>query len=175
MKIIQYNYFNIIESVPPPNHHGIWGCLHYLPLVSNIFLARYDLGTFLFHLTDIGYGFDSVGSPGINMYQMHVVTPMVKGGMHYVGVCLVYKLHNLFAGNIKKCATFFRTFFDRCESEIDVAPNQAYFLQKRRGVRPLCHPMPSWICVDTVIPCPGVINKEGANSVGVHLSKTITF
>ena len=92
------------------------------------FLARYDSGTFLSHLTDGGYGFDALGSPGIDMYQMYVITPMVKGGMHYVGVGLVYKPHGLFAGNVERCATFLRTFFDRCESEIDVAPSQAYFL-----------------------------------------------
>ena len=38
---------------------------------------------------------------------------------------------------------------------------------------PLCHPMPSWICVDTL--CPGVVDKEGANTIGVHSSQTITF
>ena len=67
---------------------------------------------FLSHLTDGGYGFDSVGSPDIGTYQMYIVTPMVRGGMHYVGVSLVYKPCNLFAGNIEKCATFLRTFFD---------------------------------------------------------------
>ena len=35
--------------------------------------------------------------------------------------------------------------------------------------------MSSWICVDTVVSCPGMIDKEGANSVGVHSSQTITF
>ena len=33
VKIAQYNYINIVGSVPPLNHHSIWGCLHYLPLV----------------------------------------------------------------------------------------------------------------------------------------------
>ena len=84
-------------------------------------------------------------------------------------------MHGLFAGNVKRFATFLRTFFDRCESEIDVAPSQAYFLQKRRGVGPLCHPMPSWICIDTLIPCSGVVDKEGADTIGVHSFKTITF
>ena len=74
---------------------------------------------------------------GINMYQMYIVALMVKGGMHYVGVALIYKPHGLFAGNVKRCATFLRTFFNRCESEIDVAPSQAFFLWKRRGVGPL--------------------------------------
>ena len=109
------------------------------------------------------------------MNQMYILVPMVKGGMHYIGVGLIYKPHGLFAGNVKRCATFLRTFFDRCESEIDVASSQAYFLCKRRGVGPLCHPMPSWICVDTLIPCPDVVNKEGADTIGVHSSKTIIF
>ena len=54
-------------------------------------------------------------------------------------------------------------------------PSQAYFLCKRRGVGPLCHPMPSWICVNTLIPCPGVVDKEGADTVVVHSSQTIIF
>ena len=56
VKIDQYSYFDIIGTIPPPIHHGIWGCLHYLHLVSNIFLARYDSGTFVSHLTDGGGG-----------------------------------------------------------------------------------------------------------------------
>ena len=95
--------------------------------------------------------------------------------MHYVRIGLIYKPHGLFAGNVERCATFLRTFCDRCESEINVVPSQAYFLHKRKGVGPLCHPMPSWICVNTLIPCPGVVNKEGADTVGVHSSQAIIF
>ena len=163
VQIDQYNYFDITGSIPPIANHGIWGCLHFLPLVSNIFLACYDSGTFLSHLTDGGYGFNALSSPGINMCQMYIVAPMVKAGMTYIGVGLIYKPHGLFAGDVKRCTTFLRTFFNRCESEIDVAPSQAYFLQKRRGVSPLCCPMPTWICVNSIIPCPGMINKEGPN------------
>ena len=95
--------------------------------------------------------------------------------MHYIRVGLIYKPYGLFGGNVERCATFLRTFFDRCESEINVAHSQAYFLQKRRGVGPLCHPMPSWICVDTLISCPSVVDKEGADTIGVHFSQKITF
>ena len=35
--------------------------------------------------------------------------------------------------------------------------------------------MPSWICVNTLIPCPGVFDKEGADTIGVHSSQAITF
>ena len=59
---------------------------------------------------------------------MYIVAPMVKAGMTYIGVGLIYKPHGLFAGGIKRCAIFLRTFFDRCENEMDVAPSQVYFL-----------------------------------------------
>ena len=42
IKIDQYNNFNITGTLPPPTSHGIWGCLRYLPLISNVFLAQYD-------------------------------------------------------------------------------------------------------------------------------------
>ena len=115
IQIDQYNYFDITGSIPPIANHNIWGCLHFLPLVSNIFLARYDSGTSLSHLTDGGYGFDALGSPGIDMHQMYIVAPMVKAGMTYVRVGFIYKPHGLFAGDVR-CATFLRTFFDRCGS-----------------------------------------------------------
>ena len=92
------------------------------------FQAPYVSGTYLSHLTEGGYGFNVLGSPGIDMYQIYIVAPMVKAGMTYIGVCLIYKPHGLFAGGIKRCAIFLRTFFDRCESEVNVALNQAYFL-----------------------------------------------
>ena len=116
VKINQYNYFYVTGTIPPIANHGIWGCLHFLPLVSNVFVAQYDSGTFLSHLTDGGYGFDAIGSPGINMYQMYIVAPMVKAGMTYIGVGLIYKPYGLFAWNVKRCITFLRTFFNRCES-----------------------------------------------------------
>ena len=128
IQINQYNYFDIIWSIPLIANDGIWGCLHFSSLVLNVFLDHYNSGTFLSHLTDGGYDFDALGSPGIKMYQMYIVAPMVKAGMIYVGVGLIYKPHGLFAGDVKRCATFLRTFFDRCESEIIMAPSQAYFL-----------------------------------------------
>ena len=82
--IDQYGCFDIMGMIPPITKYGIWGCLHFLLLVSNVFLACYDSGTFLSHLTEGGYGFDVLGSPGLDMYQMYVVVPMVKAGMTYL-------------------------------------------------------------------------------------------
>ena len=76
---------------PYPNQRlTILGSLHFLPSVLNVFLSRYDLGTFLSHLAAGEYGFDIIGSPCIDIYQMYVVVPMFQGGIPYIGVGLVY-------------------------------------------------------------------------------------
>ena len=48
-EILKY-YFDLVGTVPDPQDHHIWGSLHFLPLVLNVFLSRYDSGTFLSHL-----------------------------------------------------------------------------------------------------------------------------
>ena len=83
------HYFNVLGSIPQPETHTIWGSLHFLPLVSNVFLSHYDLGTFLIHLTAGKYGFNIVDSPCIDIYQMYVVDPMIQGGIPYIGVGLI--------------------------------------------------------------------------------------
>ena len=55
---IHHQYFDIIGTVPGQDHHNIWGSLHFLPLVSNIFLPSYNSGTFLSHLAEGEYSFD---------------------------------------------------------------------------------------------------------------------
>ena len=44
------------------------------------------------------------------MYQRYTFAPMVKAGVHYVRLGLVYKPCNLFAGNIRKCANSLEAF-----------------------------------------------------------------
>ena len=161
--------------MPHPDTQGIWGSLHFLPLVSNVFLSCYDSRTFLSHITTGEYGFDIISSPCIDIYQMYIVVPMIQGGIPYVGVTLIYQSPSLIFGTNEDCTIFLKAFFAHCESSVNVAPSQAFFLQKRREVGPLCHPMPSWMCVDTVMLCSGVINPEGAQSQAIHSSQTLTF
>ena len=78
------HYFDVVGSVPQQETHTIWGSLHFLQLVFNVFLSRYDLQTFLSHLTAGEYGFKIVGSHCIDIYQMYVVVPMIQGGIPYV-------------------------------------------------------------------------------------------
>ena len=168
-------YFDVVRSIPQPETHSIWGSLHFLPLVLNVFLSCHDSGTFLSHLTAGEYGFDIVGSPCIDIYQMYVVVPMIQGGIPYVRVGLIYQSPSLYVGTNEDCTIFLKAFFTHCESSVYVTPSQAFFLRKRRELGPLCCPMPSWICVNTSTPCPGVIDPEGAQAHAIHSSQALTF
>ena len=103
---IHCHYFDIIGTVPGQDHHNIWGSLHFLPLVSNVFLPHYDSGIFLSHLTEGEYGFDILGLNCVDMYQMYMVVPTVHGGIPYDGVGLVYQCSNLHVGDIEDRTIF---------------------------------------------------------------------
>ena len=124
----ELHYFNVVKTMPHPDAHGIWGSLHFLPLVSNVLLSCYDSGTFLSHIAAGEYGFDIISLPCIDIYQMYIVVPMIQGGIPYVGVGLVYQSPSLFVGTNEDCTIFLKVFFACCESSVDVVPSQAFFL-----------------------------------------------
>ena len=64
-------------------------------------------------------------------YTKCTVVLTVCGGIPYVGVGLVYHCSNLHVGDIEDYTIFLKAFFVLCESSIDVAPSQAFFLRKR--------------------------------------------
>ena len=139
----ELHYFDVVRTMPHPDAHGIWGSLHFLPLVSNVFLSCYDSRTFLSHITAGEYGFDIISSPCIDIYQMYIVIPMIQDSILYIRVRLIYQSPSLFVGTNEDCTIFLKAFFVHCESSVNISPSQAFFLQKRRGVGLLCHPMPS--------------------------------
>ena len=100
---------------------------------------------------------------------------MIKNGIPYIKVGLIYQSPSLYVGTNEDCTIFLKAFFTRCESSIDFTQSQAFFPRKRRELGPLCHPMPSWICVNTVTLCPGVIDPEEAQAHAIHSSQTLTF
>ena len=123
----ELHYFDVVGTMSHPDAHGIWGSLHFLPLVSNVFLSHYDSGTFLSHIAVGEYGFDIIGSPCIDIYQMYIVVPMIQGGIPYIRVGLVYQSPSLFVGTNEDCTIFLEAFFTCCESSVNVAPSQAFF------------------------------------------------
>ena len=87
---IHHQYFDITGTISGQDNHNICSSLYFLPLVSNVFLPRYDSGTFLSQLAEEELGFNIIGSNCIDMYQMYVVVPTVCCGIPYVGVGIVY-------------------------------------------------------------------------------------
>ena len=106
---------------------------------------------------------------------MYVVVLTVCHSIPYVGVGVVYQCSSLHVGDIEDCTIFLKTFFACCESSIDVAPSQAFFLRKRRELGPLHQPLPSWICINTITLCPGVVDPEGAQSQAIYSTQALTF
>ena len=91
-----------------------WGGLHFLPLIMSVFLCCHEKSSFVTQLDSGVFGFDkckghlfddqtdekSVASN--DPYQAYVITPIVKGGFHYIGVGLVYKPASISSGHIAK-------------------------------------------------------------------------
>ena len=170
---IHLQYFDIAGTIPGQDNHNIWASLHFLPLVSNVFLPCYSSGTFLSHLAEGEYGFDIIGSNCIDMYQMYVVVPTVCCGIPHVGVGVVYQCSSLHIGDIEDCTIFLKTFFAHCESSVDMVPSQAFFLRKRRvgslvltlalvNLRRYCHTM-SWCGGPRGIPIPSYLFYTGTD------------
>ena len=77
---VKHYYTDLVGTVLDPYRHSIWGSLHFLSLVLNVFLSRYDSGTFLSHLMEGEYGFDHVGTNCIDLSL-----PNVPGGANHQG------------------------------------------------------------------------------------------
>ena len=93
------------------------------------------------------------------MYQVYIVAPMVKAGMTYIRVGLIYKPHGLFVQKTKDAPHFSGL------SSIDVKVRSMWLLVRCTSFEKggVLDPMQTWIYVNSIIPCPGVIDKEGAD------------
>ena len=127
-----------------------WGGLHFLPLITTVFLSHHEKNSFVNELGSGMFGFDRCkgtslfddqievrGMVSTDPYQAYVITPIIKGGFQYVGVGLVFKLATIAAGHITKCKMFLNSFFSLCGDLPDVEPREVYLLRKCWGVGPL--------------------------------------
>ena len=70
-------------------------------------------------------------------YQAYLITPIVKGGFHYVGIGLVYKPASISASHIAKCKMFLNSFFSLHGDLLDMEAHEVHLLRKCWGVGPL--------------------------------------
>ena len=165
-----------------------WGGLHFLPLITTIFLSWYEKDSFLLQLDSGVSGFnrckgtilydgqaDEMSVASTNPYQVYVVAPIMKGGFKYIGMGLIYKPAIVRPGNIAKCKMFLDFFFSSCGDLPDVEAQEIYLQSKCRGVSPLSCPLPTWACLDFVTPNPGVRNPQISPSTPVYHSSSLTF
>ena len=82
-----------------------WGGLHFLPLITTIFLSQYKKDSFMLQLDSGVFGFnrckgttlyndqtDEKSVTSTNPYQAYMVVPIMKGGFKYISMSLMYKL-----------------------------------------------------------------------------------
>ena len=104
-------------------------------------MNQHDSGVFGFHKSKGTDLFDNQTDEKCvasnDPYQTYVITPIVKGGFHYVGVGLVYKPASISAGRIAKCKMILNSFFSSCGDLPDVVAHEVYLLRKHRVVGPL--------------------------------------
>ena len=110
-----------------------------------------------------------------NPYQACVITPIVKGGFHYIGVGLVYKPASISAVHIAKCKMFLDSFFSLCGDFPDMDACEVYLLRKHQGVSPLSQPLPTWTCLDLLTPSPGIQDPRVSPDTPVYHSSSLTF
>ena len=123
-----------------------WDGLHFLPLITSVFLFHHEKSSFVNQLDSGVFGFDkckghlfdqtdekSVASN--DPYQAYVIAPIVKGGFHYVGIGLVYKPASISSGRIAKCKMFLDSFFSLCGDLPDMEAHEVY-PEKMSGHQP---------------------------------------
>ena len=139
-----------------------WGGLHFLPLITTVFLFHHEKNSFVSQLDGSVFGFDRCkgtilfddqmdvrGVASTDPYQAESASsPIVKGGFWYVGVDLVFKPATIAAGCITKCKMFLNSFFSSCGDLPDMEPREVYLLRKCWDVEPLSQPLPTWTCLD---------------------------
>ena len=93
-----------------------WGGLHFLPLITTVFVAHHEKNSFVNQLDRGVFGFDRCKGTALfddqrdvksvastEPYQAYVIAPIVKDRFRCVGVGLVFKPATIGAGCIAKC------------------------------------------------------------------------
>ena len=165
-----------------------WDGLHFLPLITTVFLSHHKKNSFVNQLDSGMFGFDrckgktlfddqtdvkSVAST--DPYQAYMIAPIVKGQFQYVSVGLVFKPATIGAGHIAKCKMFLNLFFSSCGDLPDMEPREVYLLMKCQGVGPLSRPLPTWTCLDLLTPNPGIRDPQVNPGTPVYHSSSLTF
>ena len=125
------------------------GGLHFLPLTMTVFLSCHEKNSFVNQLDSGMFGFDRCKGMSLfsdqtdvksvvstDTYQAYVIAPIVKGGLQYVGVGLVFKPATIGTGHITMCKMFLDLFL-LCGDLPDMEPRVVYLLTKCWGVGPL--------------------------------------
>ena len=125
----------------------MYSSLHFLPLVTNLFLPRVTLELFNSLLQQRAFGDPNPEHHTMDPYEAYLVVPVVVNGIQFIGVGIVTKSYNLPTGDANDCVEFLQGFTsywkNRTGSQDDSGSGLVFLMSKisGHGLSPICcHP-----------------------------------
>ena len=167
----------LVARVIPDEFIGTYSSLHFLPLITNLFLPRVTLGVFNTLLQQWAFG-DPIPNNHTTDPHAYLVAPIVVDGIQFVGVVVVMKSYNLPTKDANNCVQFLQDFTswwkNHAESQEESGSSMAFLMSKisSHGLSP--YPLPSWIVMDSCTVSDGLGPKPG-DVPGSYEHNSLTF
>ena len=169
---------SLVARVIPKEFVSIYGNLHFLLLITNLFLPRVTLEVFNTLLQQWAFGDPIPDYHTPNLYESYLVTPVIVGGIQFLGVAVIRKSYNLPTRDANDCVGFLQGFtswwMNHAESQEESRSAMAFLMSKISGHGLSPYLLLSWIVVPSCIVGDGLQLKSG-NINGSYEHNSLTF
>ena len=154
----------LVARVIPDKFIGTYRSLHFLLLITNLFLPRVTLEVFSTLLQQRAFS-DPIRDYHITDPKAYLVAPVIVDAIQFMGVAVVTKSYNLPTGDANDCVEFLQGFTswwkNHEESQEESGSGMAFLMSKISGHGLSPYPLPSWIVVDSCTVGDGLPPKLG--------------
>ena len=137
----------LVARVIPDEFIGTYSSLHFLSLVTNLFLLRVTLEVFNSLLQQRSFSNLNPEHHTTDPYEAYLVVPVVVDGVQFIGVGIVTKSYDLPTGDANDCITFLQGFMsywkNHTRSQDESGSSRVFLMSKisGHGLTPIhCHP-----------------------------------
>ena len=96
----------LVARVIPDEFVGTYSSLHFLPLVTNLFLPRVTLEVFNTLLQQWVFSDPNMDYHTTDPYEAYLIAPIIVDGVQSMGVVVIMKSYNLPPGDANNCVEF---------------------------------------------------------------------
>ena len=144
---------SLVARVIPHEFIGTYSSLHFLPLITNLFLPRETLEVFNTLLQQWTFGNLILDYHTTDPYEAYLITTIIVAGIQFVGVVVITKIYNLPIRDANDCVEFLQGFTfwlkNHVESQEESRLGMAFFMSKISGHGLSPYPLLFWIVVDS--------------------------